>query len=334
MPKKGRPRFGSMGVWPRKRAKRPYARIRSKPSSKEAKPLAFPAYKAGMTHIIVRSKDNTPKKADINVSMPVTILECPPIRIAGVRLYKKKGTGIVVDKQLNFKTEKHLARKTLQSKDKEKQAKPEDLDKLNPDDYEDITIQIYTNPKLIDLKKTPELFEVSLGGSNKEKIEYIKNHHDKNILVTDLFKEGQVVDTHAITKGYGTQGPVRRFGIGLKNHKSEKGRRRPGTLGGWIAQAHYMYRVAYAGQTGYHQRTQYNNPLIKISDKPEEVNPKGGFVRYGTVKTSYVMVKGSIQGPKKRLVTLTQPIRPPEKQKKVFTSDSIRYISKESKQGK
>ena len=53
------------------------------------------------------------------------------------------------------------------------------------------------------------------------------------VAITDLVpegtvvKEGDYIDLRAITKGKGYQGPVKRFGIGLKSHKSEKGRRAP-----------------------------------------------------------------------------------------------------------
>ena len=42
------------------------------------------------------------------------------------------------------------------------------------------------------------------------------------------------------------------------------------------------------------------------------MNPKGGLVHYGEVKNKYVLVKGSVPGPKKRLVILRNPMRPYE----------------------
>lgn len=331
MPKPKRPRFGSMGVWPRKRAKRQYAKVRSTPTVKESRLLAFPAYKAGMTSIAAIGWEKGKREAGIETIIPVTVLECPAIRIAAVKFYKKQGTGQIIAAQLNFKPEKELERKTNISKKKE-YAKKEDLEKMNADDYSDIRIQIYTQPKAISLKKKPETFEVKLGGTNAEKLEFIKNHHDKPITIQEVFKEGQLVDAHGITTGKGFQGPVKRFGIGLKNHKSEKGVRAVGSLGGWSGQGHVMYRVAHAGQMGYHQRVQYNNQILKISDKPEEVNPAGGFVRYGNIKGTYVLVKGTLLGPKKRMITLAEPIRPTKVQP--YTSDSIKSISTASKQGR
>ena len=55
---------------------------------------------------------------------------------------------------------------------------------------------------------------------------------------------------------------------------------------------------------------EHNKWIIKIGDKPEEVNKKAGFKRYGLVKNTYILVKGSIPGPSKRLIRFTNPLRP------------------------
>ena len=312
-----------MQVWPRVRAKKQTARVRSYAKHKEAKLLGFAAYKAGMTHLMVTGQDKNKINAGLETFTPATILECPPMKIASARLYKN---GQVI-KQLNFKTEKELARKVKLGK---KTQGKEQLEKLNVEDFDEVRVQLYTMPKLIDLKKTPEIFEVPIGGNLTEQLEFLKNNFDKPISITDVVSEGSIVDLHAVTKGKGTQGPVVRFGISLTAKKSEKARRNPGSLGGWKSQGHVMYRVAHAGQTGYHLRTQNNNLILKISDKPEEVNPKGGFVNYGLVKSNYLIVKGSVPGPKKRLITITQPMR--AKQIPKHSSESITYISRESQQ--
>jgi len=306
MPKARKPRSGSMQFWPRKRAKRPTPRIRSWARIKEAKPLAFAGYKAGMTHIIATDARAHSTTKGQTISVPVTIIECPPMKIYSVRCYQPKGYGTAVAKEIILNTTKDLGRKLTLPK---KKVTPT-LDDIKPEDYTDITITVYTQPRKIGFKKKPDLFEVHLGGTNEEKLSFIKEHMDKELTVNDILTEGELVDVHAITKGKGYQGAVKRFGIGLKSHKSEKGRRTPGSLGGWSGQAHFMYRVAHAGQMGYHQRVQYNNQIIKIGEQPEEVNPKGGFINYGLVKNNYVLIKGSVPGPKKRLIILTKALRP------------------------
>jgi large subunit ribosomal protein L3 len=109
---------------------------------------------------------------------------------------------------------------------------------------------------------------------------------------------------------------VRRFGIGLKFHKTEKGVRRPGTLGPWHP-ARVTFRVSNAGQTGFHTRIVYNNIIIssgKIHEK--NINIPEGFHKYGNIKTDYLILKGSIPGAIKRPILITSAQRPTIKKAK------------------
>ncbi|MFH1506426.1 MAG: 50S ribosomal protein L3 [archaeon] len=330
MPKRVMPRHGSMQFWPRKRARRAYPRIRSTSKYAEPKLIGFAGYKAGMSHIMaIDNRKHTITKGE-EIFMPVTIIECPPLRLAGMRCYwpNKKGYGTSAAKDIFFKADKSLARKITPSKKPKTQ---DDLSKINPDDYIDIAAIVYTQPRLTGIgKKKPELFEMKIGGkSNAERLNFIKEHIDKEITIAETFNEGALIDTHAITTGKGFQGPAKRFGIQLKKRKTEKGIRGVGSLGPWKAQGHIMYRVPHAGQMGYHQRIQYNNQIIKIGTKPDEVNPKGGFIRFGKVKTTYTLIFGSIPGPKKRLIIFTHAIRP----SRAEIAPTVQYVSLESQQG-
>lgn len=325
MGKRVQPRHGSMGVWPRKRAKRSYARVRGWTTDKNVKGLlAFPAYKAGMTHVMATDTGKNSKTKGETLSIPSTILECPPIKLYSIRLYTEDACGLKVAKEFVVGKDKHLFRKLFTKK-------THDFPEIKPEEYADIAVTIMTQPSKTAIgKKKPEIFESKLGGSNEEKLAWIKEHINKEIAIVEVFAEGEYVDSHAITKGKGFQGAVKRFGIGLKNHKSEKARRTPGSLGGWSGQQHFMYRIAHAGQMGFHQRTQYNNQILKIGENPAEVNPKGGFLNFGEVKSSYIIMKGSLQGAKKRMITLTKATRLYDKSKKSLPT--IEAISLESKQ--
>ncbi|MBU2441256.1 MAG: 50S ribosomal protein L3, partial [Nanoarchaeota archaeon] len=264
-----------------------------------------------------------------DIRVPVTVIECPPLKIFSARFYKKTAYGLTVADDFFFKPSKDLHRKISLPK---KIPDIKELDKFNPDDYADIAAVVYTQPRLAGVsKKKPEIFELKLSGSNKDKLEFIKAHADKEILFEEVFQEGQIVDVHAITRGRGVQGPLRRFGIGLKPHKSEKGRRQPGSRGPWKGQQHVMYRTAYSGQTGFHQRMQHNLQIMKIGQKPEEINPKDGFMHYGTVRTSFILLRGSVPGPKKRLILLTHPLRISKREAPLPT---ITHTSLSSKQGR
>lgn len=327
--KKVNPRHGSMQYWPRKKAKKETARVRSW-NAKEPKPAGFAGYKVGMTHITYHDEFSNSITKGQDVACPVTIIECPPLKIFGTRLYKRSKNTLKPSSQiLTTKTDKYLSRKIKLSKEQ----KSKEIKDVKPEDFDDIRLIVHTQPSLTSIgKKRPEVFELVLGGTKEEKLKYAQENFGKEVSVKDIFTEGQQLDSHSVTKGKGTQGPVKRFGITLTNHKAEKGRRRPGSLGGWCGQGHVMYRIAYSGQTGYHLRTEYNNWLLKVGEEPEKINQKGGFLRYGNVKNQYLLIKGSIPGPSKRLITFTNSIRPSKKIPK--EAPSIRYTSLESNQGR
>ena len=72
-----------------------------------------------------------------------------------------------------------------------------------------------------------------------------------------------------------------------------------------------LYTVPRAGQLGFFQRIEYNKRIIKVGENGEEITPKGGFVNYGVIRGDYILIKGSIPGPVKRLIRLRVAARPP-----------------------
>lgn len=318
------PRHGSMQVWPRKRANRPTARVRSW-NKKDSGLLGFVGYKAGMTRVLITEAHKTSMYKGEEIMVPATIIECPPIKIYSVRAYTKDVKGLKVATEIVVGKDKNLLRRLFTKKAQEASA----LDALNKPEYT-LSILTFTQPSLTGIgKKKPEVIELHLGGSNEEILTFVKEHLTSGIKVSEIFKEGDYLDAHAITTGRGHQGSVKRFGVSLTQKKSEKKRRGPGSLGGWKAQQHWQYRVAFPGQTGYHQRVQYNNQILKIGDKVEEVNPVSGFVNFGLVKNEFLVVKGSIPGPKKRLITMVKGIRV----KKPKTAPTVEKVSTRSQQG-
>ena len=290
-----------------------YPKVRS--WSDQKKILGFAGYKAGMTHIQI--KDNNPHSHTRNetVAHAVTVVECPPLKVYSVRFYETTPYGKKVLSEIHAPTfEKELQRKIPLPKESKKEI-------LHKDRITDVRIIVYTQPKLLQLKKKPDIFEIALKKNTiEETIEYAQSLLTKEIKLSDVFKEGQFVDTHSVTKGKGFAGPVKRFGVALKNHKSEKGVRAVGSLGNWMAKT---WRVAHAGQLGVFTRTMYNIPIVQIGSDPANINSKAGFKHYGFVKNDYVLLRGSIPGPAKRLIRLTETIRnkkPKEKPEVVFIS--------------
>lgn len=314
--KKQNPRHGSMQFWPRVKAKKSHARVSSWSGDNQSL-LGFAGYKVGMTHLMLIDNRATTKTKGKEIFCPATIIECPPLKAASIRFYQNS---------------KALSQITAQKLDKEissriKIPKKNDFD----GEYDHIRLVVYTQPKLTTIgKKKPEIFEVAIGGSKEEQLKYAKEKLGKDIHIEEIFKEGEQLDLHGVTTGRGFQGAVKRFGIGLTSHKSEKSRRNPGSLGGWKSQGHVMYRIAHAGQLGYHQRTEYNKWLLKLGKDSKEVEQKGGFLNYGLVKNPYIVLKGSVLGPKKRLIKFSHAIRP--KKNIPDEAPAIKYISKESKQ--
>ncbi len=93
-----------------------------------------------------------------------------------------------------------------------------------------------------------------------------------------------------------------------------------------------MYSIPRAGQTGYHQRIEFNKRILKIGKDGKEVTVKGGFVRYGEINGPYMLISGSIPGTEKRQIRLRVPARPPTETPEV--APHVTYLSVESPQGK
>jgi large subunit ribosomal protein L3 len=314
-----------MQFWPRVRAEREYPRLRTQPVIKDAKPVGFAGYKVGMTHVIVTDNLANSLTKGQELFVPVTIIECPPVKVSSLKFYKNTQDGRkVVGEVFSSSLDKEFERKTIKPS---KSGKIEDVK-----DFDDIRLVVHTQPKLTGIgKKMPELFEIALGGSRDDKLKYAQEKLGKEITVKEVFREGQQLDIHAVTKGRGFQGPMKRFGISRRRHKSEKSIRNPGSLGAWKAQGKTMWRVAHAGKMGYHNRTEYNKWLIKIGENGNEVAQNGGIIHYGIVKNHYILIKGGIAGPAKRLIRFNDAIRANHKIPK--SAPEVQYISAASKQG-
>ncbi len=307
MPRAHKPRAGSLQFWPRKRAKRIYPRIRSWISSDKISLLGFIGYKVGITQVQGYDQSQN-RKLKESIVHAATIIECPPLKILSIRYYRKTPYGLkILGETLASNFNKNLSRKIRVAK----KQRNKDIN-----DFDDIRLLTYTQPNLTSIrKKKPEIMEIALSGNKEEKLALANKYLNSEIKISDVFKENSLVDVHAVTKGHGFQGSIKRFGLALKSHKSEKVRRSVGNLGSWTPKR-VSFRIPQHGQTGYHTRTEYNKQIFKISDKAEEINPKSGFLHYGLVKNDYILLKGSIPGQIKRAVKLTYPVRP---QKNIYT---------------
>jgi len=304
-----RPRRGSMGYSPRKRAKRIFPVVGRKAQSKEVKPTEFAGYKVGMLHLMMLSDKKGTPITNQEVAVPATLIEVPPLKVLGIRAYKNTSYGPKVAGEFwTDKTDKNLSR-TIKSPKKIK-SKLDELEK-NVSKFSDIMILAYTQPKTAGIdKKRPEIFEIGIGGETVDaKLKYAKEKLGGELTVTDVFKAGEFVDSIAITKGKGFQGSIYRWGLKLLSHKSQKLHRKAGNLGPWHPHK-TRPTVPQMGQMGFHKRTEYNKRILKVGTNVKEIAKKGGWKNYGEINSSYLIIRGSIQGPTKRLIRLRSAIRP------------------------
>ncbi len=301
MPTRKSPRKGSLQFWPRKRVNKFLPRVNWDAIDSGKNLKGFICYKVGMKSAFV--KDNTPNSMTKGkkIILPVTILECPPMKIFSIRFYK------------NGKVSKEILAENLEKELKKKVKIPKKKTEVKFEgDYDDIRVIVYSIVKKTGLKKSPDLIELGIVGDVETKVNFIKEKLGKEILISDIFDKGQLIDLRGLTKGKGLQGPVKRFGITLKSHKSEKGVRRPGSLGPWHP-ARVTFRAPQAGQLGMFTRITYNNVIIELGKSDNKFK---NIKNYGEVKTDYVIIIGSIQGPAKRQLLITSPLRETKKQKK------------------
>ncbi|MBI4010329.1 MAG: 50S ribosomal protein L3 [Candidatus Aenigmarchaeota archaeon] len=309
MPQVRRPRRGSLQFHPRVRSKRMYPTITTYPITDKPKALAFAGYKSGMLHAMISDNNKNSPTFGQEISVPVTVLDCPPLKVIGIRAYKNSYNGLSALKEAIAKDlPKNLSRKINIGEFKTEEnlsAIEKNLDKVS-----NLRLIVSTQPKLSGIgKKTPEIFEIEIGGANAgEKLTFAKQVLGKEIKPSDVVKEGELVDTVAITKGKGTVGPVKRYGVKIQNRHAKQKRRHVGAIAAQTP-GRVLWTSPMAGQFGLFTRTELNKRILKIGDGVE-INPKSGFTRYGIIKSNYILVQGSVPGAKKRLVLLRPAIRP------------------------
>lgn len=318
MPTTRRPRRGSLQYWPRKRAKRIYPRINWEGIKKNfekddvAKLLGFASYKVGMTHVQYQ-------KGNKLIVKPATILEAPPLFVCGIRFYgenelkeKKVLTEIFAEN-----LPKELERK-IGKKGKKKEFDEKILEKTKA-----IRLIVCTQPTKSGMhKKKPEVFEIGISGSVEKQYELAKKLLGKEINVEDVFRSGEFCDVSAVTKGHGFTGSVKRFGVKIQGRKDEQHHRHVGSIGPTTPRK-IDWRVPMPGQYGFFTRTEYNKRILLLGKDPKEINKKSGFEHYGVIKSHYILIEGSVPGPRKRLIILTKPRR-----KAKYEPVEIKYIAK------
>lgn len=288
------PRHGSLAYRPRGRAKSFIPRIRTWPRVQADKPtlLGFPGYKAGTLHIItVDDRAKTPNfgKPLFNLS---SVLSMPDAEIVGLRMYKHENG------QDQAIADVKAAGQTT-------------VDKLPLERTRRVAALVSSVPRDVGLsQKKPVVLEVGVsGGDLKSQAEFILGLLGKKVKFTEVFKPGMYVDVLGITKGNGFEGPITRFGVKRKQHKSRKTVREVGVIGPWHPAA-VTYTVARAGQMGFHQRTETGKRILMVGNATANpITPAGGFEHFGNVAGDYAVLGGSVPGPASRFVMVRLKVR-------------------------
>lgn len=308
MVKDSHPHRGSLAFYPRKRASRIYPSITTYPAEEKSRVMGFAGYKVAMAHAVAIDNRKGSNTFGQEIIVPVTVLECPPMIAIGIRSYKKTPKGLKAFTHAIMPAHKMLGRKMKVGKfnfEKNLSEMEKNLDKTAK-----IRVLVATQPHLAGVhKKKPEIFEIEITGNDvKENFALAKQVLGKEIKINDVFKEGELVDAVAVTKGKGFQGTVKKFGIKIQNRHAMKKKRHIGTLGPQVPRR-VRWTAPQAGQMGFQTRTELNKRILKFGN-PEEINIKQGFNRYGIVKSNFVLIEGSVAGSKKRLIRLRPAIRP------------------------
>jgi large subunit ribosomal protein L3 len=311
------PRRGSLSFYPRVRAAKETPSLKGYGTTNT--PLNFLCYKAGMVQVMGKNVHKASPSFNHEVVAPATVVECPPLKVFGVRAYTKAEVGFeALSDVMAENVDKELKRTILNFKQpqakegKEKKETKKDDDVYTIADFEkelaDIeyfTLLVHTKPSF---KKTPDVSEIFIGGSKEQQFAYAKEKLGKEVPIEEAFKEGDFLDVRAVTKGKGFQGPVKRFHVRTFRPKHKK-QRVVGSIGPWHPNT-VMFTVARPGQMGYQNRTEVNKKIIKISKNIAEVNPKSGFQNFGLVQGEYALIFGSLPGPAKRCIALRKSLRP------------------------
>ncbi len=323
MPKYHAPRKGSLG-FVRKRASRIYPRISTWPKIGAVKPLGFPVYKVGMLSVQEIYERPGSMFHGIKRVIAATALEAPPVRVLGIRAYRLTPYGYVTLHEIwiNSLTDfekKYLSRKVTLPKKVDDQTfnkrKETLLNLADNGEIDGVRLIIRTRPELTGIgKKKPEILEIEVGGQITDATKYAVDMLGNEININDVFSPGEYVDVIGVTKGRGFQGVVKRFGVKVLPPKKKKTKRAVGSLGPWTP-SRVMWTVPRYGQFGFFKRTEYNKQILAILNekKAKDLNPSGGWIRYGLIYNSAIILRGSVQGPPKRMLVLRHPIRPSRK---------------------
>jgi len=329
-------------------------------------------YKAGMTHVVRHFEKREGKKTlKKDVVEPVTVLETPPIKVLGLVGYiqtprglralstvwaQNLPVGVLRRFYKNFYVSKKKAftnyAKRYAEDAKSKKHVNRDIQRVKK--YCQV-VRVIVGSQIDKLKlrqRKSHVMEIQVnGGTVAQKVDWAVSKFEQEVSVGEVFQNDEMIDTIAITRGKGTQGVVKRFGVARLPRKTHRGLRKVACVGAWHP-SRIQFTVARAGQKGYHHRTEINKKIYDLRDgyhtkdgkliknnaatdydlADKSINPMGGFPHYGEVKQDFVMIKGCCIGPKKRVLTLRKSLLVHTK-RQALEDIKLKFIDTSSKFG-
>jgi large subunit ribosomal protein L3e len=195
--------------------------------------------------------------------------------------------------------------------------------------------------------KKAHIAEIQInGGTIAKKVELAKSLLEKEVRVDTVFQQSEACDVVAVTKGHGFEGVVHRWGVACLPRKTHRGLRKVACIGAWHPER-VSFTVARAGQNGFHHRTVLNKKIYRIGKSAfvdqsnattehditkKTITPMGGYIGYGIVRNDYVMLKGSVQGPRRRVITLRRPMAP-QTSRMLTEQVKLKFIDTSSQMG-
>ncbi|KAK2893890.1 hypothetical protein Q8A73_016374 [Channa argus] len=331
---------------------------------------AFLGYKAGMTHTLREMHRTGLKQSKREEVEAVTIIDTPPVIVCGIIGYIQTVRGLRALKTIfaehlsdeckrRFYKNWHKSKKKAFSKYTKKwqdEAGKKQLDKdfaLMKKYCSVIRVVVHSQMHLLPIKqKKAHIMEVQLnGGSISDKVDWAKEHLEKAVPISAVFYQDEMIDVIGVTKGHGFKGVISRWHTKKLPRKTHKGLRKVACIGAWHP-ARVGFTIARAGQKGYHHRTELNKKIYRVGrgvhiqdgkvirnnastnydTSQKSITPLGGFPHYGEVNNDFVMVKGCVVGPKKRVLTLRKSLLVHTSRKSKETIE-LKFIDTTSKFG-
>jgi len=166
---------------------------------------------------------------------------------------------------------------------------------LEKDGYN--AVQLGFDDKKEKSSNKPEIGHYKKAGSTpKRKLVEIRDFEKdvkqgEDIVIADIFEEGDLIDITGVSKGKGFQGVVKRHGfagVGGQTHGQHNRLRHPGSLGASSDPSKVMKGMRMAGRTGNDTVTVQNLKVLKVLSENNLIVIKGAVPG---AKGSYLILK-------------------------------------------